>query len=163
MGGAAGGQGGVRMSASTTKLENADPKGKGQQNPNITHIIQTSWRTLRYVDEDDHVVAFYALSLEGWSDSFEINCYVAWEESGKVYFGDICGSGVFVIDGDLMITDIIRVEETHRRRGISTTICDIAFEHAGAPWGKPTLLPDGVMFWSAYLGQPSTSFNCVGS
>lgn len=147
------------MSASTTKSDNPERPPKGQQN----HLIQTSWRTLRFFDEEDHLVALYALSREDWSDFFEIKCFVASETNGEFYLGDICGSGVFLIADGVLIPDIIRIEEAHRRRGLATTICDIASEHAGVPWGKPTLLSDGIMFWSAYLGRPSTSFTDVGS
>lgn len=157
----AGDQGAGRISASTKKSENAEPTAKRQQNANIDHQIQTSWRRLRFFDEHDHVVAQYSLSLEIWSDVFEINCFVSSENDGAILLGELCGSGVFFISDGFVIPDIVRIAEAHRRRGLATTICDIAAEHSGVPWGEPTLLTDGMKFWPAYRGQPSTSLVCA--
>lgn len=159
MGGAAGDQGGGSMSVTPTKTDNPERTPKGQQN----HLIETSWRRLRFLDECGHVVASYALSLETWSDVFEINCLAASENDDAISLGELCGSGVFFISDGFVIPDIIRIAEAHRRRGLATTICDIAAEHTGVPWGEPTLLTDGMKFWPAYRGQPSTSLACAGS
>jgi hypothetical protein len=163
MGGSAGDQGGGRMSAMPTKSDTPELTPKGRQNPRANHLTETSWRWLRFLDECDHVVASYALGLASWSNFFEIDCFAALEDNGRCYLGELCGSGVFYISDGLVIPDIIRIDEAHRRRGLATSICDIAAEHAGVPWGEPTLLTDGMQFWPAYRGQPSTNVACAGS
>lgn len=104
-----------------------------------------------FSDHEGRAIATYFIEIEGDPSGFQVICDQVIEEPGLKRLGDRCASGIFyAVDGSL-VPDIIRVEEPHRRRGIATTLCEIAQEFSCLPWGEPeALLPDGEKFWPAY-------------
>ena len=104
-----------------------------------------------FSDHEGREIVSYLIGIEGDPSGFQIFCDEVIDEPGLKRLGDRCASACFyALDGSLVV-DIIRVEEPHRRRRIATTLCEIAQEFSGLPWGEPqVLLPDGEKFWPAY-------------